>query len=453
MLRSERRQLHARAAWGLEALADRPTEIAAILGHHYSLAGETERAVHYLEVAGDNAASAFANGEAVASYRRAIALIDELPRNHRLRASYVDLELKLARTLEYTGRFADARNALRRTLVAASPGDSVQLARLYTGLAGVETADHNYDAAIKALDAAEEWLGQDPEHQDQERVDLWLEIMVDRRANLYYWRNEPDKAAEVLTKARPVVEARGTALRKVSFYMNLAMQRARQTRYRVDDEILANARAAVAVAQDVHDERDVAWVPFSLGFLLLWHDDLVEARENLETSLRMTERTGDPVLRARCLCYLNVTALRRHDVEAVRSLSHEALAAAEAACYPEYVAAAKAAMAWVAWKDGRPDEVLQLAVAALDAWKATVVSYSWFWICLWPLIAVRLKAGQVAEAIGAAAELLVPTQQRLPDHLEALVRSAVSAWEAEQCDDAASMLAEALDLACRIGYA
>ena len=70
MLRSQRRQLHARAAWGLEAAsAERLEEVAAVLGHHYAAAGETERAVHYLEVAGDHAVSVFANDEAIASYR------------------------------------------------------------------------------------------------------------------------------------------------------------------------------------------------------------------------------------------------------------------------------------------------------------------------------------------------------------------------------------------------
>ena len=51
MLRSQRCQLHARAAWGLEAAsAGRLEEVAAVFGHHYAAAGETERAVHYLSL-------------------------------------------------------------------------------------------------------------------------------------------------------------------------------------------------------------------------------------------------------------------------------------------------------------------------------------------------------------------------------------------------------------------
>ena len=76
MLRAQRRQFDARAAWGLEAAsADRPEEVAAVLGHHFAVAGETERAGHYLEVAGDHAVSVCANDEAISSYRSALAVV------------------------------------------------------------------------------------------------------------------------------------------------------------------------------------------------------------------------------------------------------------------------------------------------------------------------------------------------------------------------------------------
>ncbi len=71
--------------------------------------------------------------------------------------------------------------------------------------------DHCYDAAIAAFDAADELLGDDPERHDEDWVDVWLEVQVDGRANLYYWYNEPERAAVVLERARPEVEARGSS--------------------------------------------------------------------------------------------------------------------------------------------------------------------------------------------------------------------------------------------------
>ena len=209
----------------------------------------------------------------------------------------------------------------------------------------------------------------------------------------------------VVTAARPVVEARGTSARRQTFHPNFVMQRMRETRYRIDEEILPTARAA---AQESGRENDIALMVFIVGFCLLWRGELAEAGASLRASLAIVDRVGDLVLRARCLCYLNVTALRRHDVETVRSLAPQAMEAALAASYPDYVAAAKASEACVAWQDGRPQDVVALASEALELWETTVVSYSWYWLCLWPLIAVRLVTKRVAEAVEAARQLLVP---------------------------------------------
>jgi tetratricopeptide (TPR) repeat protein len=350
------------------------------------------------------------------------------------------------------GRHGEAREALNEALSRAGPDDPLALARLQARLGDVEISDHRYDAAIAAFDAAEHLLGDHPEHQDQERADLWLAIQLDGRANLFYWRNEPEQAALVLAAARPVVEARGTPVRKVRFYTNLALQQARQSRYRVDDQILANMRTALSASAEDPTGEDVTWTVFCLGFLLLWHGELTEAEQHLQASLAAAERVGDVVLRARSLCYLNVTALRRHDVETVRSLAPQGREAGRVAGYPEYVAAATATMAWVAWKDQRPDAVVALADEALSIWATTVVAYSWYWLCLWPAIATHLQAGRLAEAVAATRQLLVPPQQRLPDELEATVEAAGAAWERGESEVAARALAEALQLAERLSY-
>ena len=250
-----------------------------------------------------------------------------------------------------------------------------------------------------------------------------------------------------------MVEARGTPERRRAFHANFVMQRIREARYRIDEEVVANCRAGVAAARESGRENDVAYMVFLLGFCLLWYGDLVEAEENLEASLAMAERTGDVVVRARCLCYLNVTALRRHDVAAVRSLAPQAMEAAVAASYPEYVAAAKATQAWVAWQEGRPEDVVALAGEALELWGTTVVSYPWYWLCLWPLISVRLAASQGAEAVEAARQLLVPPQQRLPDELEAAVQAAIDDWGQGKAQRAMEELGAAVELAWRLRYA
>jgi len=466
LLRSQRRQLHARAAWGLEAgAADRLEEVAAVLGHHYAAAGETERAVHHLEVAGDHAASLFATNEAVASYRRALAIVARDQTSDARAKLAVALLAKLADVLWRGSRFGEAREALREALQLVDPQRPLEAARLQARLGRVEVEDSIsalstsaraiicYRAAIAAFDAADELLGDHPEELGQEESDVWLEVQVDGRANLHYWWNEPERGAKVLARARPVVEARGSPQRKVGFYGQLAGQQARRNRHRIDEEILANARAAVTAAEHGAGEHALASSVSTLGCLLLWHGDLAEAQEKLEASLAIGERIGDSMVCLVCRSYLNLAALRRHDVEAVRSLAPEALMAAQAAGYPMFVAAAKATMAWVSWREERHEDVVALANEALKLWQATVVPYAFTCLCLWPLLAVRLAAGQVAEAVDAGRQMLMPPQLRFPDELEALMESAVDRWDDGEHDRAASKLADALELAGRLGYA
>jgi hypothetical protein len=244
--------------------------------------------------------------------------------------------------------------------------------------------------------------------------------------------------------------APGSPTRKTGFYLHLANQRAWAARHRIDEEMLENARAGVSAAEQGGVEYDVANAVLILGLLLLWHGDVVEAQEKLEASRFIWERISDPLFP---LSYLNLAALRRHDVEAVRSLSGQVFKLAQATEHPIHLTLAKATMAWVAWRDGRPGDVVAIANEALGLWEATAASYPCKLLCLWPLIAVHLSAGQVAEAVDAGRQLLIPPQIRFPDELESLVEWGVAKWDRGERDRAAHKLADALELAERLGYA
>ena len=79
--------------------------------------------------------------------------------------------------------------------------------------------------------------------------------------------------------------------------------------------------------------------------------------------------------------------------------------------------------------------------------------YAFTCLCLWPLLAVRLAAGQVDKAVDAGRQLLMPPQIRFPDELESLVQSSLDRWDNGEHERAASDLAEALELAKRLRHA
>ena len=169
LLNSQRRALHARAAWGLEAAsADRLEEVAAVLGHHYAMAGEPERAVHHLEVAARHAAARFAIDEAVSSYGSALEVVDQERANRTAKAA-VELRYRLAEVLWRCSRFGEAREVLHKALELVDPDERLQAARVQARLGRVEVEDQCYDAAIAAFDAADELVGERLEGQGRNR--------------------------------------------------------------------------------------------------------------------------------------------------------------------------------------------------------------------------------------------------------------------------------------------
>jgi DNA-binding SARP family transcriptional activator/tetratricopeptide (TPR) repeat protein len=435
--RAERRQLHGRAAWALEAATAGSAEAAAVLGGHFAAAGEDEHAVRYLELAGDYATDVFANGEAITSYRGALAIAPD-----------AGLLAKLANVLWRTARREEAKAAFEEALRVVNPGDTLLRVHLLTRLGRLEMVDSRYRSASAAFDAAQELLGQGipgdgAPGDDDLSVERWLELMLDARAGLQSQRGEPDRALAILEAVRPVVEARGSPARVCTFYQILAQARVMKNRWRVDETDIANVRRSLAAAVESGDEKEIGYATFFVGRLFMLHDDLAEAQQYLERALAIAERVGESLLLEDSLTGLAHTALRRHDVAAVRDLAPKMTAAA-AAFGPWHRANLLACLVWLAWQEDRPADVIRLSgqIAELDA----ELSFGWVYLC--PLLAVRLAEDDTAAAVAVARQLL-DSGYRPPDEIEAALQAAVVQGSPEAAREA---LAGALALAREYGY-
>jgi hypothetical protein len=162
----------------------------------------------------------------------------------------------------------------------------------------------------------------------------------------------------------------------------------------------------------------------------------------------VAERIGQSNLLGHSLLGLARIALRQHDTDAVRAWTSRALAAADGIARGEYMAGAKACLAWLAWQDGHPEDVIKLAseIAELQQMAFGAGSHE-SWVYLWPLLAAHLDAGQMADAIATARTLADTSRQRLPDALESAVECAVAAWEQNSPERAKRNLVAALALA------
>ena len=444
LLRPERRSLHARAAAALEAASrDRLPEVAAVLGRHYATAEDAERAVHYLEMAGDHATDAFANYEAISSFNAALAVTRRQPGT--MDADAVRLHAKLAGVLWRTGRREKAGDAFRAGLRLAGSVDALQRAHLYTRLGRLELTHPHFEAAAAAFDAAEALLGDDPGGWDDATADQWLEIMIDGRAAIHSMRSEPELLRATLERARPMLEGRGTPARRHVFDRQIAFEGLIRQRYRVEDADLAGLRRSVELAEHTEEERekDVGYATYFLGWALWLRGELAEARERSEKALAMAERIGETHLRSISLMVLILTALREHDTESVRTLIPRATAAAQEDS--SHMTGVMACQSWLAWQDGHPDEVIRLA-GQIEKFDPATMTFGrrHRWVYLFPLIAARLRAGDTAASIAAARQILDPSQQLLPDDLMAALDAACAAWDGGRADAAAADLAGAL---------
>jgi hypothetical protein len=212
-------------------------------------------------------------------------------------------------------------------------------------------------------------------------------------------------------------------------------------------------RRSVELAEHTGEERekDVGYATYFLGWALWLRGELAEARERSERSLAMAERIGETHLRSISLMDLMLTALREHDAESVRGLIPRATAAARDDS--STVTGVMACQAWLAWQDGHQDEVIRLAgqIAHFDPARMTFGDRH-RWVYLFPLIAARLRAGDTAAAVGAARQILEPSQQLLPDDLMTAIDAACTAWDGGEAAAAAADLAAALDLAHELNY-
>ena len=450
LLRADRRRLHGHAAMALVASHHSADEVAAVVGRHFAAAGDGPQAIRYLEVAGDRATWAFANDEAIKAYEEGLAVSEELGDAD----SGARLQAKLANVLWRTARRDETRAAFTEALRLAKqlpePG-RLREAHLLTRLGRLEMADHRYDAAARALDAAAALLGDQPGETAAE-ADVWLELMIDGRAEYHLQRRDVDSELAILEAVRPVLEARGNATRRYGFYLQLACQRVVRDRLRGSEQAMADARRALAAAQESRDTKDIGYATNFLGWITCLAGDPARGRAHLLAAVEIAERVGETVLLASCLDSLLMVALAGHDLEVARELAPRAVEAARP-LGRQQVTWVRAPLAWLAWQDGNADEVLRIAAELGPVEGAgPLTGIRREWVHLLPSAAVHLDRADVASAVAAARPVLGPAQQALPDELAGAIEAACRAWDAGRPGGAEIALSAGLDLARDLGF-
>jgi tetratricopeptide (TPR) repeat protein len=220
----------------------------------------------------------------------------------------------------------------------------------------------------------------------------------------------------------------------------------------ISPETLSYAQRCLEAQQQTGDLSELAYAHFVLGFAWLWYGDLDAAEQEMLSALELAERSGDVTVQSRCLTYLTIVERKRGRIDAVREYVRRSLAVATAGQMLEYLGAAKGNLAWLAWRGGDLDEAHARGQEALDLWRQLMITYPFHWTALWPIIGVTLAQDQLAEAIDHVRHMLEPTQQRMPDALETILREALHEWDQGRPEQARERLLWAVELAKGLGF-
>lgn len=151
VLRRPRRQYHTQAGeWLIERSGERVGEYAGLIGEHFELAGEPERAADWYARAGRQAQAIYASELAIGSFQKVLALLPEgreVAPAMRRAAAYEGL----GEMLLWQGRYNEAAEEYAAMRVAAeTAGDAVAQARAWYGLAEVRERQGDFHAALES---------------------------------------------------------------------------------------------------------------------------------------------------------------------------------------------------------------------------------------------------------------------------------------------------------------
>ena len=449
---ARRRSLHRQVAGGLERLhAAFPDTAAGEIAGHYELAGEMGKALEGYQRAAREARRVYAHQTALTWLHRALALLPKVHDEPYRRQSTVTIYESQGDVFKTLGRRPEAVGAYEHARQALSAGESLAIAGLLRKQGNAWLEDRRYDVAQECIVRAQAVLENDPHQTDLDWQQEWLQARL-AQMQLLYWTYQWEQMADLAGQIQPRMETFGSPIQQVDLYHHLAQMAFLRAGFLGSRESCSAARRGLQAARETADMNAILSMQFSYGFHLLWSGELEPAARELSQTLAATRELGNRLLQTQCLTYLTIVERRRGNFEQVAELARESLEAAQAIRRVDYIGAAQANQAWLAWRMGDLEGTNRLGQAALEAWNTDSHPYPLQGLGIWPLVAVRLTRGEVNEAVEPARRLLDPAQQRLPAEMAALLEQAFHSHDEADWEAARLSLSRALELAQELNY-
>jgi eukaryotic-like serine/threonine-protein kinase len=310
-----RTSMHRLVAETLEHLYPDAPEHAATLAHHWQAAGEIEREIYYVKMAGEQALHMRAFREAKGYFERLLALLPE-EESGAARAEWGFLQIQLGKVYRGLGAFAECETAYRSALeVFQALRDRRGIANALNNLGSLMRGQGKYAEAKAALT---ESLALCREIGDARGVAITLNYL----GSLARSEGHYVKAEQMLSESLMLHEQLGDQQGMALVLNNLGFLARVEQRYDEANEIL---QRSLEFAIAIWDRRNIALNLVNLGFVARMQMRYADAADTLIRSLEMYTDLSDRWGMALATCHYGYVLLETGDAEQARARFEESL--------------------------------------------------------------------------------------------------------------------------------
>lgn len=345
LLQKDRKELHGLIGIAIERLyVDRLDEQIELLAGHYYKSNFTEKALHYLILAGEKATRGYANEQARQHYEQALDLISKV---WYTKEQYLKVHEGLGNVLVIIGEYQAARNhyqtvleMITETLSSSEINENwlKEEAVLYRKVATTFERQGEYDKVLNCLYQAQQILGRLeiplPGEQASILNDLgWIQF---RRGNLDY-------AEKLLLQALPLVENTTEYMITASIYNRLGGINFQKDRPDLTAEYVLKS---LRLREKIGDTAAVARTYNNLGLIQWKSGKWEEALKYFERSLDLQTDLGDVVALIELHTNLGQLQLDRGETHEAFLHLEKALKQSQLIGHSHHIASAYLSLTW-----------------------------------------------------------------------------------------------------------
>ncbi len=325
LLRRDRGELHGQVGEAIEILyADRLSEYIYLLARHYSWSPRSDRALHYLILAGQKSARDFVNAQAREYFQQALEILSQVEYEN---SQAFAVHLGLGDALAFGGEYENARDHYRKAQDFITEDDrkyTQSFVELHRSIGRTYVRQGDYDQALEYLSQAHHVLDCCPTENLTERAEVWndtgwihfrrgnfeeagetlqkaLGLVVDSNAygviaSIYnrlggvaYYQGDWNRAAEYLRSSISIRESIGDVAGLASSSNNLGNLEIEMGLF---DDALADLKRNYELVNRLGQVEGIAVAYNNLGWLYIMRGEMDEAEQSLNSALDLARQIG-----------------------------------------------------------------------------------------------------------------------------------------------------------------